>query len=539
MIGTILSERYKIHELIGEGGMATVYRASDLRTGHDVAVKFLREEFRNDPEFLTRFSREATAASKMNHHNIVNLLDVGYSGETPYLVMDYVGGKTLKEIIRERTRLPVSISCQIAIRILSALQHAHAAGIIHRDIKPQNILVDQMGYVKVADFGIARLVGAGTAVLDGRDAVMGTVHYFSPEQASGETATAASDLYSVGIVLYEMLSGRVPFEGESAVAVAMQHLKTKARPLREVAPDTTPAVEAVVHKALEKDPRARYRTALEMAQALKLALEHPDREITRDTPVLPAVSTRANGALKSGRGRLGVALLTLLVLLGIAAGTAFIYRNVINATQAPFLIGEEEADAIRIARKAGLVPKISRQSSGTEAGIVILQSHNYEYPMKKGDSILITVSSGPVKQLVPRLVGESRESAAAALEKIGLNLLVVERRPSGNPYDTVISQEPEQGVERDYGDIVQVILSGGEVLMPETQGMPRDEALQVLQRARLRVYKVDELPVEDPAQFERVATQNPQAGTTVMEQTEVTLVVYVERQSEAPGEPGA
>ncbi len=537
MIGKVLTERYRIVELIGEGGMATVYRATDLRTAHDVAVKFLREEFRKNPEFLARFSREAAAASKMSHHNIVNLLDVGVSDGSPYLVMEHVDGKTLKEIIRERRSLPVDVSCQIAIRILSALQHAHAAGIIHRDIKPQNILVDQKGYIKVADFGIARVVGTGTAVVEGANAVMGSVHYFSPEQARGDTATAASDLYSVGIVLYEMLTGELPFEGETSVAVALQHLQAKPRPPSELTPDIPPSVEAVVLKALEKDPQARYRTALEMAQALKIALEFPEKENTRDTPVLPEGAGRGKrppGGRSGNFGGFGAALLSVLVLLGIAAGAFFIYRDVVSVTYAPMLVGESEENAVRLAKKAGLSPQIMRQSSGTAAGIVILQSHDYDYPMKKGDVILITVSSGPVKQTVPKLVGLSRESAGAELEKIGLNLLVTERRISAEPYDTVVSQDPQGGMTLDHGGIVQVVVSGGEVLVPNTTGLLRAEALLAFQRARLLVEKIDEYPVEDPRQYDRVAVQQPQAGQTVMEQTGVTLVVYVQKPTPTP-----
>jgi len=262
----VIAQRYQIIQPIGEGGMALVYLARDLRTGHDVALKFLRPEFKENPDFLNRFKREANAASKMSHHNIVNLLDVGEDADNPYIVIEYVNGKTLKDIIRESKMLPVDVSVQIAIRILSALQHAHQAGIIHRDIKPQNILVNQKGYIKVSDFGIARMVGAKTTTMADNDhSVMGTVHYFSPEQAQGETATVSSDLYSVGVVLYEMLTGKVPFDGDTLVSIALQHVQAKPKSLREINEKVTPSVEMVVMKALEKNPANRYHTALEMA----------------------------------------------------------------------------------------------------------------------------------------------------------------------------------------------------------------------------------------------------------------------------------
>lgn len=305
-IKQIIADRYQILAPIGEGGMALVFLARDLRTGHDVAIKFLRPEYKQNPDFLSRFQREANAASKMSHHNIVNLLDVGTT-ENPYIVIEYVNGKTLKDIIRDSKTLPEDVSVQIAIRILSALQHAHQAGIIHRDIKPQNILVNQKGYIKVSDFGIARMVGTKTATIPDADkSVMGTVHYFSPEQAQGEMATVSSDLYSVGVVLYEMLTGKVPFDGETPVAIALQHVQVRPRPLREINPDVSPSVEAVVMKALEKGPVNRYHTALEMAQALKIALQSPEKENTLDTPVL-AIQPEKTGTSKNGAGGTGIA----------------------------------------------------------------------------------------------------------------------------------------------------------------------------------------------------------------------------------------
>lgn len=222
MIGEILENRYELTDFIGKGGMALVYLAKDHRTGHAVAVKILRPEYNDNKEFLDRFDREAAAASKMTHHNIVNLLDVGISGNCRYLVMEYVKGKTLKDVIAEKGSLPEDVAAQICIRILSALQHAHNNKIIHRDIKPQNILVHSDGHIKVADFGIARLADSSTHAM--QDGVMGSAHYISPEQAKGENVSFASDIYSVGVVLYEMLTGKVPFDGDSAVMIAMQHI---------------------------------------------------------------------------------------------------------------------------------------------------------------------------------------------------------------------------------------------------------------------------------------------------------------------------
>ena len=256
LIGKTLDGLYTVRELIGTGGMAVVYRAYDKIRKRTVAIKVLRPEYESDEEFVRRFSREAEAASKVSHENIVNMLDVGIDGEVRYIVMEFVDGQTLKELIREKGRIPPDQALRMTIRILAAVDHAHRNGIVHRDIKPQNILVDRQGRVKVADFGIARLKTEQKTQLDENGAsALGSVHYFSPEQARGEVADEKSDLYSVGVVMYEMLTGRVPFVGDTPVSVAMQHINDAPPPITDYAPETPPAVVAVVMKALAKNPK--------------------------------------------------------------------------------------------------------------------------------------------------------------------------------------------------------------------------------------------------------------------------------------------
>ncbi len=532
MIGQVLAERYQILSRIGEGGMAVVFLAKDLRTGHDVAVKFLRPEFRENPDFLTRFQREATAASKMTHHNIVNLLDVGGGDEHPYIVIEYVDGKTLKDIIRERQRLPQEVACQIAIRILSALQHAHQAGIIHRDIKPQNILVNQKGYIKVSDFGIARMVGANTAtIVDAENTVMGSVHYFSPEQARGDTATVLSDLYSVGVVLYEMLTGHVPFDGETSVAIALQHVQAKPRPVREMAPEVAPSVEAVVMQALEKEGARRFHTALEMAQALKIALQSPEKEITLDTPVLAMENGKrpltASTRKRRLRERVATAAISLLVLAVLAVGSFVIYQEVVSRTRAPYVLHTMEQDARREIEKAGLRPEVARQASTEQVGMVIGVSHDFDYPMKRGDTLLITVSSGPSEQkAVPDVEDMLYEDAKAEAERVGLNLLQVDRVMNPARPGTVLSQQPERGTMMDFGGIVQVVISGGEVVVPDLVGQVYQDHAALITSLGLVVEKLEEVPMQDETQAGRVAAQQPQAGTRVMSGHSLNLSVY-------------
>lgn len=529
-IKQIIADRYQILAPIGEGGMALVYLARDLRTGHDVAIKFLRPEYKQNPDFLSRFQREANAASKMSHHNIVNLLDVGTT-ENPYIVIEYVNGKTLKDIIRDSKTLPEDVSVQIAIRILSALQHAHQAGIIHRDIKPQNILVNQKGYIKVSDFGIARMVGTKTATIPDADkSVMGTVHYFSPEQAQGEMATVSSDLYSVGVVLYEMLTGKVPFDGETPVAIALQHVQARPRPLREINPDVSPSVEAVVMKALEKAPVNRYHTALEMAQALKIALQSPEKENTLDTPVLSIQAEKSAPSKKRRRRyreRVAMAVTAAVVLGLLAWGTVSIVNSVVNSTRAPYLLDLEEDAAIREARRSGLIPRIARQPSGEPVGRVILQSHDYDYPMKRGDTILITISSGASRQEVPALTGKLFAKAQEEMDRIGLKLFESGRIMDNEASGTILSQSPESGAMLDYGGVIQVVVSGGEVTVADYKGQPYEAAESAIKRAGLVPNVVDHVAVEDPAQDGRIATQIPKSGEKVMEGTPLQLVLYV------------
>jgi serine/threonine protein kinase len=540
MTGTLLMERYRLEEMIGEGGMASVYRALDVRTGHHVAVKFLRQEFQANPEFLDRFRREATAASRMSHHNIVNLLDIGDNPAAPYLVFEYVDGKTLKEIINEHGRLPQGTAVQISIRILSALRHAHEAGIIHRDIKPQNILVDKQGYIKVSDFGIARMVGTNTlADMEGKQSVMGSVHYFSPEQARGETTTFASDLYSVGVVLYEMLTGKVPFEGETPVSVAMQHVQAQAKPVRELAEDITPALEGVVSKAMSKSPNDRYASALLMAQALHDSLLPNKRETPEANQARPqSVKVNRHDKDRAGlRSRVLLGLLSMILLAGLLAGVYFIYWDIVNTTRVPLMTGELLDTAKREAEQEGLIPRIIRTSSDEPVDTVITQSYDVGEPIKRGDVILLTVSSGPSRKPVPAIIGLSFEAAKAKLERISLEIMPAREVINLAPRGTVLEQEPAAGTMMDAGSIVQLVLSAGQVSVPELNTLKWTEALDIIRREKLILGKIERIPVEEISRFDRVASQLPVAGDLVAEGTVIDLVIYVPAENQPSTSP--
>ena len=536
MNGKLLDNRYQLEEFIGQGGMALVYKALDQRTHHYVAVKILKPEYNHDEEFLQRFSREALAASKVSHHNIVNLLDVGTEGDYRYIVLEYIEGRTLKDIIEEKGALAPDTAVQIAIRILSALQHMHHNGIIHRDIKPQNILIHSEGHVKVSDFGIARM--ADSATVGKEDVVMGSVHYFSPEQAQGHEVSAASDIYSVGVVLYEMLTGSVPFDGDTPVAIAMQHVNIQPRPLHILNPDVSPAIERVVLKALEKDPKNRYQQAQDMARDLRDALDSPEK--SSEKPEFKIEKKSSSFILPHVNGiRLGVEILCCLaVLMVIAVVAVNLYQSISNTVNVPYLVGYSENTALHMIQNAGLSAQVTRVSDpDTPVGDVIRQQPEYETSLKKGDTVQITVSTGPKEQEIPSLYGMNVEEAKEKLEMIGFSLLVVSQRVvSEKPWDTVLEQTPAAGEKLSAGGIVQVVLSGGCVTIPKLTGMTRQEALRTAEELGLRITDVHEFSTDDASIFDIVADQmfsdsndtKLDIGTKVILGTTGTIVVYTD-----------
>lgn len=550
MTGRVFAQRYELQELIGKGGMAMVYRACDLRTGHSVAIKILRSEFSQDEEFLSRFQREAQAASKMSHHNIVNLLDVGMDGDSRYLVMEYVQGKTLKEVIKEKGKMPHQVAAQIAIRILAALQHAHKNGIIHRDIKPQNILVHADGHIKVADFGIARMTDSST--LTKGDNVMGSVHYFSPEQASGEAATEKSDLYSVGVVLYEMLTGRVPFDGDTPVSVAMQHLRSQPTPIRQLAPEVPEPLCRVVETAMEKDPKYRYQSALSMAADLRSALE--GRSELAGGPPKPAPSKPVSAENAPGKAKkagkvssqtgpkrpinsrrqqtklvfrwAGTLVMAALVFYGLYLGGVTIYQRVINTTTAPDLVGMDTASAVLKAQRARLNTEIIEVNHNSiAAGLVIMQTPEYDTSMHKNDTIVLTVSKGPASQVAPKVTGMTSQEAVKTLQAMGLILTVTEKAVSGEAADTILSQTPEAGATCYAGDTLQVVVSGGSALVPDVSGRTQAEAEGLITDAGLTPGAAFQ-ETQDEALSGRAVSQQPTASAQVILGALVTVTYY-------------
>ena len=541
----ILADRYRLTEQIGMGGMAIVYRAVDLRTGHNVAVKVLRPEFNEDSEFISRFQREAEAASKMTHHNIVNLLDVGMDGENRYLVMEYVQGKTLKEVIQERGKLSAPLACQISIRILSALEHAHRNGIIHRDIKPQNILVHADGHIKVADFGIARIANSST--LTKGDNVMGSVHYFSPEQARGEGANATSDIYSTGIVLYEMLTGRVPYDGDNPVAVAMQHLHATPIPIQTLAPDVPPAVVHVCMKAMEKNPAMRYQSARDMASDLRAALEirddrqmYPEKELEVRQPK-PQFKDDSKNLSDTGRNRsrpailrrrkrtVLVALLGLAVAVGLFFGVQAIITQVVTTVRVPELKGYQYEEAQELLEEMDLRSEpVYATSEEYPVNTVMYQSYQPDTVVHKKDTVFLTVSSGPAALDMPDLQKMSYQDALTLLKTMGLSDITRERVVNGEyPVDAVVSQQPAPNEKISKETEVMLTVSGGETIVPNVTGSTLKEAEELLKQKGLKLNPVlNYVDTRKAKEHASVAVQSPDPDVHVMLDTPVTLNLY-------------
>ena len=506
-IGTVISGRYVVEEIVGTGGMAVVYRAWDSKNKRIVAMKVLRPEFQQDAEFVRRFSREAEAASKVSHENIVGMYDVGTDGETRYIVMEFVDGITLKEMIRKMGHLGPDAVVRMGIRILAAVDHAHKHGIVHRDIKPQNILVDSQGVVKVADFGIARLKAQQTTrVADVNSSALGSVHYISPEQASGEVADEKSDLYSVGVVLYEMLTGQVPFDGDTAVSVALKHVSEEPRSMREIDPEISKALDEVVLRALSKKPEDRYQTAAEMAADLRKALGRPDggfvkfarsagklrarqpRTEKKDADPKQRRAVRKRRVIYSLMGVL-IACVLFMMLLGVW---------LITHERMPDIVGKTGEQALA-ALDDGLNVHVKHEYNNfVPEGSVIAQSPEAGEFISRDGEVYVTLSDGPGEVAVSDCTGMQYDEAMRQLIDEGMSSVEVEYVMSDEEVGTVVGQEPGAGiVSRESTVILRV--SGETVLAPPVTGYQLESAVQLIENEGLVVGSISQAYSADAA----------------------------------------
>ena len=530
--GTIVGHRYRIIDLIGTGGMAHVYRAVNLSTHKVVAIKVLKDEYRNDAEFLRRFEREARAVLHLSHDNIVRAFDVGDTDGLPYIVLEFVDGRTLKEILDENGPMPPRIAVALVVQVLDALGAAHAGGIIHRDVKPQNVIVMQSGKVKLMDFGIAREVNASTVTFSGAT-VLGSVHYLSPEQAKGQPVTEGSDLYSAGIMLYEMLTGQLPFDGDSSVSIALKHISEQPVPPIEISNRVTPALNDVILRALNKDINRRYSSASDMAYHLRRALKEPTGDFARFSPAAPKsqpvrkpVKKRRHGALKIG---LAVAAF-VLALIGVFLVLRDVYQSEAGSFEVvPTLVDRSLEEARQKSENFGFQFDIQdyENSDTVASGDIILQTPEAGTKAKLGTTIYGVVSLGPSAPLVPNLIGLSPDEAKHALAEVGLVLGSVQYRVSEVAIGYVCEQSLPADTETTNGQVIDIVISASsETTMPMPNSM--DQPLNVI-LDQLRIASFNNLFVRyaesDIVEDGVVYLQDPLPDTQVLPETPVTLTV--------------
>jgi eukaryotic-like serine/threonine-protein kinase len=550
--GTLFAGRYRLERKLGSGGMADVWLAEDTELGRHVAIKILHERYANDEQFVERFRREATHAAGLSHQSIVSIYDRGASNGSYYIVMEYVEGRTLKELILSRGPCPVPVAISYTRQILAALRYAHRNGIIHRDIKPHNVIVDREGRAKVADFGIAR---AGTSQMTEAGSIIGTAQYLSPEQARGAPVDESSDLYSTGVVLYELLTGTVPFTGETPVETAMKHLAAPPQPPSELRNEIPDDLDLVVLRALAKEPADRYRTAGEMDRDLELvARDEPVGEETANaaTVVLagagtlePTTATRIvrrtvdyGGAERYRAYDAAVArerawwpwLLALGAILALAIAGYFFYDYVADRLDEaePVAVeqytGLEEINAVNLIRGVGLEPKVIRlPNDDTPKGVVFEQEPIEGTKLERDSIVVIRVSSGKPKVKVPTVVGTSRDEAVEVLARLGLDARVVEV-PSDREVGTVTGQDPKPNTILISGSQVRINVSKGprQVAVPPVIGLLVDQATSQLQGAGFAVQRRD---VESDQPKDVVVAQLPDGLTLAAKGSTVTLTV--------------
>jgi serine/threonine-protein kinase len=536
MIGHELGGRYQVIERIGGGGMALVYRAHDILLNRNVAIKVLRNQFVHDEEFIRRFRREAQSAASLSHPNVVSIYDVGQEEDIHYIVMEYIEGHNLNEIIKERAPLQVDEAVRIASQICDALDHAHQNQIIHRDIKPHNILIGRNGRVKVTDFGIARAVTSTTITQTG--SVVGSVHYFSPEHAKGVTTGEKSDLYSLGIVLYQMLTGVLPFLGESPISVALKHLQEEFEEPRLLNPLIPQSVENVILRSMRKNPDERYQSAKEMLQDLETCLLperrseakttfHDDDDDEARTRIIPAIKPlqRGLGSRSSGEdrmrsmtkeeddippvpskrkwGRPAVWIgLTLLIL--IAMGSVVWYVNSklsVAEVTVPKVKNHTLEEATAMLAEAGLLvedPPIMEYNPNFAENVVWEQNKKEGTVVKEGTHIILKVSTAKTKYFVPSLSGKSYDEAVQALLAEGVAQPRISQDPRYSedfPAGQVIGSEPAEGSEYDPETTsIKVIVSKGEesIEMPDLINSTEAQAKKLIEGAGLVLDEVKE-----------------------------------------------
>lgn len=565
---TVIGDRYRIIKPIGQGGMASVFLAEDMTNGEGVALKVMRDELTNDPEFVRRFATEARAAASLNHPNIVKVLDYGQDGDVRYIVQEYVEGETLKDMIRREGALDFRLATPLMIQIGLALEHAHQREVIHRDMKPQNILITEDMVAKVTDFGIARASSMNTITLTG-GVVMGSVHYFSPEQARGGEVTTRSDLYSLGIIFYEMLTGELPFDGESSVAIAIKHLQEFPPAPSYYVPDLPKAIDDIVGRAIQKNPAARYKSAREFIDELDAFMVDPNgvygvipqtaqRSESASTSALGVPARKNNynkvrdidrtyNKRRSSRYRdtaIVIAISAVAIVL-LALLTVWLVKN-FSGSETPTgdnelildnFIGQEIADEEVVKRlnelqNAGMeIELLYRVDESVLQGIIFRQEPESDGSLTirpQGQKLTLYISSGQDSVVVPEVVGDTRVMAEQKLRTEGFLPYFTPEFSDSVPEDIVIRTVPSSGSELPRGENIEVIYSSGpeNISVPNLLDLPIDAARSLIEERGLIVGSEVSFTGEPvPENDKYVIRQSPAANMEVPSRTPIMLEV--------------
>jgi len=545
VIGKKFGNRYEIKEKIGSGGMSIVYKGLDTLLNRLVTIKVLRDQYANDDDFVRRFHREAQSVASLSHINIVSIFDVGFEENSHYLVMEFIEGQNLKEYIRQKGKLTINEAVPIGMQILDALEHAHEHGVVHRDIKPHNILLTRQGRVKVTDFGIARAASEATVTYSGT--LVGSVQYISPEQAKGVTIGPKSDIYSAGAVLYEMLTGQLPFTGDSPIAVALQHIQNEPAPPNELVREIPGELSHIILRAMEKNPDTRYESAREMrsdlekiyfGKAHEISMKE-NKKINEDTVEIPVVRPtvgyeerppRRKKRLKSqSKWALigaGVLLFFLVVWGGYTLLTGFLN---VGETKVPDLEGKPLIEAKAELKEIGLDYTVDYSFHKTvDKDHVISQTVAADQVVKKGRVIGLLVSEGPKNTRVPNLLGKSRRDAEVLINNSNLQPDITEEYDSKVPVGEVISQQPDAGKEVPEDSTVSAVVSLGPepkyIPMPNLLNSTLEDAKEILKENGLEPGKVTEEESNEYFSWQ-VIRQSIAPETQILEGEVIDLVI--------------
>lgn len=540
LLGKMLGNRYLVIEKIGEGGMALVYKAKDQLLNRYVAIKILRPEYTNDEDFINKFKRESVAAASLSHPNIVGIYDVGEQEGIYYIVMEYVKGLTLKQYIRNNTKLDYKETLKVTRQIAEALEHAHKNGVIHRDIKSQNILITDEKIVKVTDFGIAR--AASTSTMTNTEKIMGSVHYFSPEQARGGYTDHRTDIYSLGVVMYEMLTGRLPYDAESPVSVALKHIQDSIVEPSCVCPEIPKAVNDIVVKAMEKDMAKRYQSADALIKDIIIAENNPsavlynriiDDEATRIIPVKEIGKALENNNKKPKKNKKIIPILTVILISILLIGLFYFGYNkffVVKDIQVPPVVGMDVNDAKKVLEDDHLIMEIaSRVSSDKPEGQILRVLPDENTTVKQNSIVRVTISTGLEKVTVPDIRNQDTITAEAMLKKAGLSIGNVDNKYSDTVNkDLIIDQLPKANESVQKGSSVDIVISNGPeiklVTVPNLIGDTVDKAKDEIKKNNLSLGSISYGTDTNYADGV-VINQSIQQGTKVEANQEIIITV--------------